>query len=73
MAKINAANIATCARADGVIVKPDTSIVPLDRSYLSDCNRQKISDDRRGLQPTMGAHRTAYVFAYPRNNQQTAG
>lgn len=70
MAKINAANIATCARADGVIVKPDTSIVPLDRTYLSDATDKK-SPMIAAAYTNHGPHRTAYVFAYPRNGNQT--
>jgi hypothetical protein len=70
MTRINAANIATCARADGVIVKPDTAIVPLDRTYLSDATDNK-SPMIAAAFTDHGPHRTAYVFAFPRKAQQS--
>ena len=33
------ANLLRAVRADGVIVKPDASIVPLDRSYIADAQQ----------------------------------
>jgi hypothetical protein len=61
----NKSNLFQAVRADGVIVKPDAPIVPLDRSYIADA--QEISapltastyTDRDGV-------RTGYVFAYNR-------
>jgi hypothetical protein len=68
--RIDTANIFQSIRADGVIVKPDTSLVPLDRVYLSDATNHRspmisaaFTDD--------GPIRTAYVFAYPRSPGQT--
>lgn len=65
-------NLMQTIRADGVIVKPDTSIVPIDETYVAEAQGQK--------QPMVAAaytHHTrlldAYVFAYSRSNApQTA-
>lgn len=63
----NKANILHAVRADGLIVKPDAPIVPLDRSYLADAERKpapliaSTETDRNGI-------RTAYVFAFNRTN-----
>ena len=62
---VDAANLLLAVRKDGVIVKPDTPLVPLDRTIL---------EDAQGLQTPMvaatytdfGDMRPAYVFAYPR-------
>jgi hypothetical protein len=59
-------NLLHAVRADGVIVKPDTPIVPLDAMYAADASR--------ALQPMIavahtdhGPLRTAYVFSYRRS------
>jgi len=58
-------NISQAVRADGVIVKPDVSIVPLDSSYVADAQRLEA--------PLVAATRVthegaaaAYVFAFSR-------
>ena len=59
------ADLLKSVRADGVIVKPDAAILPLDRCYIADAqgtNAPLISathTEHNGL-------RTAYVFAYMR-------
>jgi hypothetical protein len=61
----NKANLLHAVRADGVIVKPDEPIVPLDQSYLADANGQPAPliagtyTDRSGI-------KTAYIFAFNR-------
>lgn len=56
------ANLVQAVRTDGVIVKPDASIVPLDRSYIADANHTSAPltastwTDHDSL-------KTAYVFA----------
>lgn len=60
-------NLLGAARADGVLVKPDAVLLPLDPMYLSDA--------AAGMKPPMvaathtdhGPLRTAYVFAYGRD------
>ncbi len=66
----NTANLLQAVRPDGVIVKPDTSIVPLDETYVAEA---------QGLRPPMvaaaytfhGALVDAYVFAYSRRDHAT--
>ncbi|MEO6888104.1 MAG: carbohydrate-binding protein [Ktedonobacteraceae bacterium] len=63
-------NLMQTIRPDGVIVKPDTSIVPTDETYIGDA---------QGLKPAMVAYATtahtglndAYVFAYKRSTGPT--
>jgi hypothetical protein len=58
-------NLFRAVRADGVIVKPDAPIVPLDRSYLADAQAvpgpltASTFTDHTGL-------KTCYVFAFNR-------
>jgi hypothetical protein len=67
---INPANLAQAVRPDGVIVKPDVPLTPLDQSYVNDA---------KGLNAPMvaatyvdhGRSRAAYVFAYARNAAST--
>lgn len=66
LGKEDKANILKAVRADGVIVKPDEPIMPLDQMYIADANHSKTpfigstwTDD--------GAVRTAYVFAFSRS------
>lgn len=59
------ANLWQAIRADGVIVKPDAAIVPLDRIYIADANQESAPltasthTDHDGI-------KTGYVFAYNR-------
>ena len=56
-------NILKSVRSDGVIVKPDEPLVPVDRSYLNDVDGKGLrvattfTDHGKGV-------RTLYVFAY---------
>jgi hypothetical protein len=67
----NKANLMCVARPDGVLVKPDESLLPLDEVYVADAN---------GLKSPMVAWtysdhnklRTAYVFAYNRQEENVA-
>src|SRR5579883_407373 len=66
----NTANLLQAVRPDGVIVKPDTSIVPLDETYVAEA---------QGKKPAMvaaaytfhGSLVDAYVFAYSRRAHAT--
>lgn len=74
-------NIMLAVRGDGVIVKPDVPLMPLDRMYVEDAERVAPATPReaferpsRGEAPFIastwtddGAFRTAYVFAYSRS------
>src|SRR6185437_5602638 len=60
-------NIFNAVRADGLIVKPDAPIVPLDQSYIADAKKEPAPllastyTDHDGI-------RTVYVFAYNRGD-----
>jgi hypothetical protein len=61
----NAANLFQTIRADGVIVKPDVPIVPLDSMYVQDAQQL----DTPMVASTYTDHagmKAAYVFAYKR-------
>jgi hypothetical protein len=70
-------NILKAVRADGVIVKPDVPIIPLDRMYIADASTPSPGARRpRGPEPFIasawtddGAIRTAYVFAFSRSGR----
>lgn len=67
---INVINLAKSVRPDGVIVKPDVALTPIDQSYVNDA---------KGLNAPMvaathvdhGNSRAAYVFAYARTATAT--
>ncbi len=66
LGQVNKTNLMYTIRPDGVIVKPDTSIVPTDETYVGEA---------KGLMPAMVAYavtdhgnlKYAYVFAYKRS------
>jgi hypothetical protein len=61
----NKANLLRAVRADGVIVKPDAPIVPLDRNYIADAQKKSAPliaatyTDHDGI-------KTEYFFAFNR-------
>lgn len=63
MGKEDQANIFRAVRADGVIVKPDAPIVPLDSAYIAEANKEKRAlvasayTDHDGI-------KTEYVLAF---------
>jgi hypothetical protein len=68
-------NVLRAVRLDGVIVKPDTPLLPIDATYVSDASGMPAADGSRSLLPMIasahtdhGALRTAYVFAYGRGS-----
>jgi hypothetical protein len=65
------ANVHRAVRPDGVIVKPDASIVPMDAAYINDA--RKVNAAMVASTYTQhGSRRTGYVFAFARNDRQTA-
>lgn len=66
----NKANLFQAVRPDGVIVKPDEPIVPLDQSYLADANGQP-APLIAGTCTDHGGIKTAYIFAF--NRPKAAG
>ena len=65
--KENRENLLHVARPDGVLVKPDAPLLPLDEDYLADANGQK-TPMIAWTHSDHGLLRTAYVFAYNRQN-----
>jgi hypothetical protein len=60
-------NLLRAVRSDGVIVKPDTPLVPIDAMYTADA----AGSERPMIASTHTDHgvlRTAYVFAYSRGS-----
>jgi hypothetical protein len=62
---VNKANLLEAVRADGVIVKPDAPIVPLDSSYLADAKKKPAPLTASTFTDHDGI-KTAYVFAFNR-------
>ncbi len=70
LGSVDAGNLLRAVRDDGVIVKPDVPLVPMDQTVLQDA---------QGLQAAMvaatytdfGTMKAAYVFAYPRGVDTT--
>jgi hypothetical protein len=71
----NKDNLLRAVRMDGVIVKPDAPLLPIDAMYASDALGMLPADRSKSLPPMIasahtdhGALRTAYVFAYSRGS-----
>ncbi|HUA39069.1 MAG TPA: hypothetical protein VMA35_11810 [Candidatus Sulfopaludibacter sp.] len=62
---VNKANLLHAVRTDGVIVKPDAPIVPLDQSYIADA-KKKPAPLTAGTYTDRGGVKTGYIFAYNR-------
>jgi len=62
----NKINLLKAVRADGVIVKPDLPIVPMDRTYISDANGI-VAPFLASTSTLHGDIQTAYVFAFNRS------
>lgn len=65
---INAANLRHAVRADGVIVKPDAPLTPIDSSYLSAAQAADVNHistpQVAATYTDFGGGRAYYVFAY---------
>lgn len=67
---LNRANLLRVVRNDGVIVKPDVPIVPLDQSFLNDAQnlgRPMVASTYTDF----GAIKVFYIFAYNRGSDTT--
>jgi len=67
----NRDNLMRVARTDGVLVKPDAPLLPLDQDYVSQANGH-ASPMVAWTCSDHGSLRTAYVFAYDRESQDAA-
>jgi hypothetical protein len=74
LGKTNVENVMRTCRADGVIIKPDAPIVPTDATWVADAKAGSIKGGEEPMVAyTYSDHsgaRVAYVFCYPRNEQQ---
>ena len=68
----NKAGILKAIRTDGVIVKPDAPIVPLDESYLTEA-RMAGGPLMASTYTEHGDRRTVYVFAFNPENGSSGG
>jgi hypothetical protein len=68
---INKSNLLHAVRLDGVIVKPDVPITPLDNSYLNDAQGPG-SPMIASTYTDFGDLRTYYLFAYPQGTSTNA-
>ncbi len=64
--KEDAENLLRAARPDGVLVKPDAALVPLDEVYVADA-AGRSEPMVASTYTDHGGRRTAYVFAYGRD------
>lgn len=68
---VNAANLTRSVRPDSVIVKPDTSLVPLDQTYVND-GRSLNGPFVASAHVDHGALRALYVYAFARTGNTLA-
>jgi hypothetical protein len=62
----NKANLLRAVRGDGVIVKPDAPIVPLDSSYVADA-KKTAAPMIAGTYTQQGGIKTEYIFSFNRH------
>ena len=70
MGEFNKDNLALAARPDGVIVKPDRPLTPIDASFIADASK-KNEPMIASTYSQIGDLKTAYVFVYPQKPEQT--
>ena len=70
MGKFDVKNLKMVERTDGVIVKPDQPMVPLDSIYLADAEKKNVPMIATTVS-RQNDHVTHYVFAFPRAADQT--
>jgi hypothetical protein len=70
LAAIDAANLKRVMRADSVILKPDTPLMPIDATYLADANDSSTPRTSPMVAMTstkFGSASEDYVLSYPRS------
>jgi hypothetical protein len=72
LGQVDAGNLRRAARADGVIVKPDAPVAPLDRIYLADSQGHTDSPMVAATFTDLGGVRAWYVFGYDRGSGSPA-
>lgn len=68
----SAANLLQTVRADGVIVKPDAPIVPVDSTFIQDAQSLNMPMVASTYTDFGGGMRALYVFAYARGTNSPA-
>jgi hypothetical protein len=68
--QINVKNLLAVVRADAVIIKPDTSLLPIDAVYKSDALGEHAPMVATAT-TEFGKLRVQYVFAYPRKESDS--
>ena len=68
VASINGPNLKLAVRADGVIVKPDEPIVPVDAVYIAEASGQHVVPMIAATRTRHGDAQALYVFAYERTS-----
>lgn len=66
----NKSNVMSAIRADGVIVKPDTPLLPVDESYLRDAEGKQAAMVA-AARTQFGSAEAVYLFAYPRQQAES--
>ena len=71
LGSVNTANVLRAVRQDGVIVKPDAPITPLDATFQNDAASLAVSPMVASTYTDFGGLQAHYLFAYPQstNNQ----
>ena len=67
--EINAPNLMTSMRKDGLLIKPDTPLLPIDAMYASDATHQKVPMIAEA-ETKFASSSVHYVFSYPRKRSQ---
>jgi hypothetical protein len=72
-------NLLRAVRLDGVIIKPDSPLLPIDAAYVADAMGTSASDVMDSQTPMIaaahtnhGGLRTSYVLAYARSSKATS-
>jgi hypothetical protein len=63
----NRDNLLRSARADGVLVKPDVPLLPIDSVYVADATESEKPPMIAATHTDHGGRRTCYVFAFDRD------
>jgi hypothetical protein len=67
---LDKANLLRVVRSDGVIVKPDFSLTPIDQSFVKDA-KESGEPMIAATSTTFGASKAEYVFAYTRGTEKS--
>jgi hypothetical protein len=69
LGETNAHNLAATIRADGLIVKADSSLLPIDSMYVSDAMNES-GPMIASSESVFGNRHAHYIFAYPRTGSE---